>query len=78
MPLYYMIYYDIRPISVLRFWNLREFGSSVILMLRGGILMYLGNVPVILESTNLSRDNVSREIGRTAMLCCAMICYDMA
>ena len=47
------------PSKILDF---RGFDSSIILSLRGGILVtFPGNV----ESTNLNRDNLSREIGRT-------------
>ena len=50
--------------------DFRGFYSSRILMLRCGILTSIGNFPRSLESTNLSRDNLSREglggeIGRT-------------
>ena len=38
--------------------------SSRILSLRGGILMSIGNFPGNLQSTNLSSDYLSREIGR--------------
>ena len=41
----------------------RGFDSSRILVLRGGILMTIGNSWKF-ESRNLSRDNLSREIGR--------------
>ena len=46
--------------------NIEDFGgfdSSIILVLRGGLLMSTG-FPGKFESSNLSRDNVSREIGR--------------
>ena len=42
--------------------DFRGFDSRTILNLRGGIPMSIGNS----ESTNLSRDNLSREIGRTS------------
>ena len=45
--------------------DFRGFDSSIILNVRGGILMSIGNFPVKFESSNLSRDNVSREIGCT-------------
>ena len=45
--------------------DFRRFDSSRVLISRGGILMSIGNVPEVFESTNLSRDNLSREIGRT-------------
>ena len=50
------------PTKILDF---RGFDSSIILDLRGGILMSIGEFPGNLESMNLSRDNLSREIGRT-------------
>ena len=39
--------------------DFREFDSSIILILRGGILMSIGDFSGKLESSNLSRDNVS-------------------
>ena len=48
--------------------DFRGFDSSIILILRGGILMSIGYFPENLRSSNLSRDNVSREIGPTAFL----------
>ena len=39
------------------------FDSCRILMLRGGIPRPIGNFPGKFESTNLSRDNLSRQIG---------------
>ena len=63
---------DVRPISVLIFWMSRGFDSGRILISRAGILMSMGGdshvhgeLPGNVESTNLSRDNLSREIGRT-------------
>ena len=50
----------LRPISVLRFWVSEGFYLSRILRLMGGILM-----SVYSESRDLSRDNLSSEIGRT-------------
>ena len=44
--------------------DFRGFDSSIILIQRGGILVSHREVPGKLESSNLSRDNVSREIGR--------------
>ena len=44
--------------------DFRGFDSSRILVLRGGIPRPTGNFPGKFESSNLSRDNVSREIGR--------------
>ena len=47
--------------------NIVDFGgfdSSIILNLRGGILMSIGGFPGKFESSNVSRDNVRREIGR--------------
>ena len=46
--------YQIRPISVARFWSSEGFDSSIILMLRGGILISIGTIPGSFESTNLS------------------------
>ena len=47
--------------------DFRGFDSNIILILRAGILMSIGNkYPGNYESTNLSRDNISREIGRPA------------
>ena len=40
--------------------------SRIILILRGGILNVHREFPGKSESTNLSRDNLSREIGRAA------------
>ena len=42
----------------------RGFDSSIIVKFRAGILMSIGNFPGKFESTNLSRDTLSREIGR--------------
>ena len=52
--------------------DLRGFDSNIILILRGGIIMSIGQYPGMFESTNLSkdhlsRDNLSREIGRTEL-----------
>ena len=44
--------------------DFRGFDSSAILILRGRILMSVGDFPGKFESSNVSRDNVSREIGR--------------
>ena len=44
--------------------DFRGLDSSIILILRGGILMSIGNLQRKFGSTNLSRDNLSREIGR--------------
>ena len=50
--------------------NIMDFGgfdSSIILILRGGNLMsveFYRGFPRKFESSNLSRDNASREIGR--------------
>ena len=44
----------------------RGFDSSIILILRGGIPRPIGNFPEEIESTNLSRHNLRREIGRSA------------
>ena len=43
--------------------DFRGFDSSIILILRGGILMSR-EFPGMFESTNLRRGNLSREIGR--------------
>ena len=48
--------------------DFRGFDSSIILILRGGILMSIGIFPESLSQANVSKDNVSREIGRTCML----------
>ena len=42
----------------------RGFDSSIILIYRGGIPRPIGDFPESFESSNVSRDNVSREIGR--------------
>ena len=45
--------------------NFRGFDSSIILILRGGILMSIENLPECLrQQTNLTRDNLSKGIGR--------------
>ena len=44
----------------------RGFDSSIILTLRGGIIMSIRDFPESLSS-NVSRDNVSREIGRSCI-----------
>ena len=45
------------------------FDSSVVLVLRGGILTLIGNFPESLRQAILvPRDNLSREIGRTTTL----------
>ena len=46
--------------------NFRGFDSSRILVLRAGIPRSIGEFPGNYESTNLSRDNLSREIGRSS------------
>ena len=44
--------------------------SSIISILRGGIIMSIGDFPKSLSrATLVSRDNVSREIGRTQKWC---------
>ena len=45
--------------------DFRGFDSSRILTLRGGIPRPIGSFPGNLESTNLSKDNLSRETVRT-------------
>ena len=51
------------PTNIMDF---RGFDSRIILILRGGILMSVHReFPGKFESSNLSRDNVSREIGRS-------------
>ena len=47
--------------------DFRGFDSSIILILRCGILMSTGNLPEKFESKNRGRDNLSREIGRTPL-----------
>ena len=49
--------------------DFRGLDSNIILLLRGEILMST-EFPGSLESTNLSRDNLSGEIGRTGVLVC--------
>ena len=52
----------------------RGLDSSIILILRGGILTPIGNFPESLsQASNVSRDNVSREIGRTAKYTDSMV-----
>ena len=48
--------------------DFRGSDSSIILILRGGILRPVGKFPGNYESSNLSRDNLSREIGRSTRL----------
>ena len=45
--------------------DFRGFDSSIILILRDGILMSIGESPVKFDSSKLSRRNVSRRIERT-------------
>ena len=45
--------------------DFRGFDSNIILSLRGAILVSIGNFPESLSQQNLSRSNLSREIGRT-------------
>ena len=47
--------------------DLRGFDSSIMLIIRGGIPRPIGDFQGKLESSNLSRDTVSREIGRTSV-----------
>ena len=51
--------------------DLRGFDSNIILILRVGILRSIGDFPESLsgkfESSNLSRHNASREIGRSGL-----------
>ena len=52
--------------------NIVDFGgfdSSVVLILRGGILMSIGDFPEVLSQAMLVGCNVSREIGRMACFC---------
>ena len=51
--------------------DFRGFDSSKILISRGRILMAIGGFPGKLESTNLSREILSKEIGRTPVPRCA-------
>ena len=51
--------YGRSPYNILDF---KGFNSSRTLISRGGILMSIGKFPGKFESTNLSRDNLSREI----------------
>ena len=66
--------------------DFRGYDSSIILILRGGILMSLMSIMNFLESfessnlskfpgkfelSNLSRDHLSREIGRTVLIPCS-------
>ena len=62
MFIYIYIYTPNLPTSIVDF---RGLDSSTILISRGGILTSIGDLPEKFESSNLSRDNVSREIGRT-------------
>ena len=45
--------------------DFRGLHSSIMLFFWGGILMSMGDFPEYFESTNLSGDNLSGEIGRT-------------
>ena len=45
--------------------DFRGFDSSTVLIYRGGILRPIGDFPESLSQAIVSRDNVSREIGRT-------------
>ena len=51
------------PISALRFWISEGFDSNRILILRGGTPRPMGNYPGDFESTSLSGDSLSREMG---------------
>ena len=56
-----------RPASLrTKILDFRGVDSSIILIFRGGILMSMGEFPGSFESGNLSRDNLSREIGRSS------------
>ena len=57
----------LRPISLLT-WIAGGFDSSTILILRGWILMSLGNFPESLTQAMLVGCNVSREIGCRVMI----------
>ena len=46
--------------------DFRRFDSSTILIKKGGTLVSIGEFPGKFDSGNVSRDNVSREIGRIA------------
>ena len=59
--------HDVTANLWIKILDFRGFDSSKILMLRGGILMSIGNFPGKLESSNLSREILSREIGRTGI-----------
>ena len=49
--------------------DVRGLDSNIILIVRGGILMSIGNSPECLSQRILvSRDHTSREIGRTAAI----------
>ena len=70
---YIMLYYTIlcygqSPYST-NIMYFRGFDSSIILIIRGGIPMSIGDSLGKFESSNLSRDNVSREIGRSPRGC---------
>ena len=64
VPAHPLAAHGLRPISVLRFW-ISEGDSSTILNLEGWNAHLHREFQAKLESTNLSRDNLSREIGRT-------------
>ena len=53
------------PGSPTKFVDFRGFDSNIILLIRGGILMSMGKFPVKFDSSNVSRRNASRRIGRT-------------
>ena len=56
------------PTKILDFRGLE---SSMLLILRGGILSNIRELPGKFESTNLGRENLSREIGRTGVRLCS-------
>ena len=56
---------ELWPISELQVLDCRGFDSSSILILKCVILMSTGGFPEILSSPNLSRDSLSREMGRS-------------
>ena len=59
---------SVRPISVIRFWISEGLTQAESLNLKGWNSHAHRELPGNPESTNLSRDNLSREIGRTG--CC--------
>ena len=57
---------EVRPVSVLRFWIFQRVRLEQNLNFEGWSSHVHGEFPGKFESTNLSRDNLSREIGRAS------------